>query len=108
MSRGRCVRLDTENRYVTPLQGIRRHGGSVQVYTNLPLPLAAALDLEPGETVTWKLLDRTRLLAVRLPERKELEGEAAIHRDDKAQGEQLLTQISQNWRRALSSEEKLI
>jgi hypothetical protein len=80
----------------------------VQVYANLPLPLAAALDLEPGETVTWKLLDRTRLLAVHLPERKELEGEAAIHRDDKAQGEQLLTQISQNGRRALSWAEKLI
>lgn len=78
------------------------------MYANLPLPLAAALDLEPGETVTWKLPDRTRLLAVRLPERKELEGEVAIHRADKAQREQLLTQISQNGRQALSWAEKLI
>jgi hypothetical protein len=31
----------------------------VQLYANLPLPLAAALDLEAGETVTWKVLDRT-------------------------------------------------
>jgi antitoxin component of MazEF toxin-antitoxin module len=65
-----------ENHYVTRLQGIRRQGGSVQVYANLPLPLAAALDLEPGEKVTWKVLDRTHLLLLRLPERKKLKGEA--------------------------------
>jgi len=65
-----------EYHYVTRLQGIRRRGGTVQVYANLPLPLAAALDLEPGETVTWKVLDRTHLLLVRLPERKPLQGVA--------------------------------
>jgi len=27
--------------------------------------LASALDLEPGETVTWKVLDRTQLLLLR-------------------------------------------
>ena len=48
----------------------------MQVYANLPLPLAAALDVEPGEAVTWKVLDRTHLLLVRLPERKKLKGEA--------------------------------
>jgi hypothetical protein len=37
----------------------------VQVYANIPLPLAAALDLEPGETVTWKVIDRTHLRLVR-------------------------------------------
>jgi len=65
-----------ENHYVTRLQGIRRQGGTVQVYANLPLPLAAALDLEPGEKVTWKVLDRTHLLLLRLPERKKLKGQA--------------------------------
>ena len=30
----------------------------------------------PGETVTWKVLDRTHLLLLRLPERKKLNGEA--------------------------------
>jgi len=69
-------RIDMESHYVTRLQGIRRQGGSVQVYANLPLPLAAALDVEPGETVTWKVLDRTHLLLVRLPERKKLKGQA--------------------------------
>jgi antitoxin component of MazEF toxin-antitoxin module len=61
-----------EDHYSTRLQGIRRQGGTVQVYANIPLPLASALDLEPGETVTWKVLDRTHLLLVRLPERREL------------------------------------
>jgi hypothetical protein len=65
-----------EYHYVTRLQGIRRRGGTVQLYANLPLPLAAALDLEPGETVTWKVVDRTRLLLVRLPERKQPQGVA--------------------------------
>ena len=60
--------------YLTRLQGIRRQGGTVQVYANIPLPLASALDLEPGETVTWKVADRTHLLLVRLPERKQLRG----------------------------------
>ena len=65
-----------EYHYVTRLQGIRRRGGTVQVYANLPLPLASALDLQAGETVTWKVLDRTHLLLVRLPERKPLQGVA--------------------------------
>ena len=61
-----------EEHYSTRLQGIRRQGGTVQVYANIPLPLASALDLEPGETVTGKVVDRTHLLLVRLPERKAL------------------------------------
>ena len=60
----------------TRLQGIRRPGGTVQVYANLPLPLASALDREAGETVTGKGVDRTPLLGVRLPERKPLPGVA--------------------------------
>ena len=60
--------------YVTRLQGIRRRSGTVQLYANVPLPLAAALDLEAGETVTWKVVDRTHLLLVRLPERKPVPG----------------------------------
>ncbi len=65
-----------EDNYLTRLQGIRRKGGTVQVYANIPLPLASALDLEPGEIVTWKPVNRTHLLLVRLPERKQLKGVA--------------------------------
>jgi hypothetical protein len=46
-----------EEQYTALLQGIRRQGGTVQVYANIPLPLASALDLEPDETVTWKVVD---------------------------------------------------
>jgi antitoxin component of MazEF toxin-antitoxin module len=72
-----CYYIDManlEDHYRTRLQGIRRQGGTVQVYANIPLPLASALDLEAGETVTWKVVDRTLLLLVRLPERKPLTG----------------------------------
>lgn len=65
-----------EDQYPTRLQGIRRQGGTVQVYANIPLPLASALDLEAGETVTWKVVDRRHLLLVRLPEQKTLKGAA--------------------------------
>jgi len=80
-----CYHIDMEYHYLTRLQGIRRRGGTVQLYANLPLPLAAALDLEPGETVTWKVLDRTHLLLVRLPERKQLKGQAAPRRKKSGQ-----------------------
>lgn len=52
----------------------------MQVYANLPLPLAAALDFEPGKKSTWKVLDRTYLLLLRLPERKKLKGKAVPQR----------------------------
>lgn len=64
--------MDTD--YPTRLQGIRRKSGQVQIYANIPLPLAAALDLEMGEQVRWKVLDRRRLVLVRAPGKKKLEG----------------------------------
>ena len=73
-----------EDQYPTRLQGIRRQGGTVQVYANIPLPLASALDVEPGETVTWKVVDRTHLLLVRLPEQKKLKGTAQAAVEKKA------------------------
>jgi antitoxin component of MazEF toxin-antitoxin module len=73
-----------EDHYVTRLQGIRRQAGTVQVYANIPLPLASALDLEPGEAVTWKVVDRTHLLLVRLPERKRLKGAALPSQNQQA------------------------
>ena len=57
-------RIDMQNHYVTRLQGIRRQRGSVQVHANLPC--AWLLDVEPGEKVTWKALDRTHLRLVRI------------------------------------------
>ena len=63
-----------EINYPTRLQGIRRKSGQVQIYANIPIPLAAALDLEPGEEIIWKVLDRTHVVLVRNKEKKKLEG----------------------------------
>ncbi len=73
-----------DDQYPTRLQGIRRQGGTVQVYANIPLPLASAMDLEAGETVTWKVVDRTHLLLVRLPAQNTLKGAAQAAMQKKA------------------------
>ena len=41
--------------YPTKVQAIRRKKAVSQCYVNLPLPLAAAIDIEPGEIVEWKV-----------------------------------------------------
>ena len=41
--------------YPTKVQAIRRQKAVSQCYVNLPLPLAAAIDIEPGEIVKWKI-----------------------------------------------------
>jgi hypothetical protein len=43
------------------VQVIRSKKQPPRFYVNIPLPLAAALDLEAGEEVQWQLLDRTDL-----------------------------------------------
>lgn len=58
--------------YPTRLQGIQRKSGQVQIYANIPLPLAAALDMEAGEMVQWKVLDRTQLVLVRASANKKI------------------------------------
>jgi len=47
------------------VQAIRSRGQNPRLYLNFPLALAAAIDLEPGEEVEWKLLDRGELHLVR-------------------------------------------
>ena len=51
--------------YLTKVQAIRRKKGMVQCYVNLPLPLAAAIDLQPGEMVEWKVDNRYKLWLIR-------------------------------------------
>ena len=51
--------------YLTKVQAIRRKKGKVQCYVNLPLPLAAAIDLQPGEMVEWKVDNRYKLWLIR-------------------------------------------
>ena len=53
------------------VQVIRSKKQPPRFYVNIPLPLAAALDLEAGESVQWQLLERTDLRLRRLEAKKE-------------------------------------
>lgn len=44
--------------YLSKLQVIRRGGQNRQYYLICPAPLAAALELEKGETLEWTIRDR--------------------------------------------------
>jgi hypothetical protein len=60
------VALDMPAEYVMKVQVIRSKRRQPRFFVNLPLPLAAALDLEAGEEVQWQLLDRADLRLKRL------------------------------------------
>src|SRR2546427_11641265 len=51
--------------YARKVQAIRWRGQQPRLYVSFPLGLAAAIGLEPGETVQWELLDRGELHLVR-------------------------------------------
>jgi len=48
-------------KYRLKVQAIRSQGQNPRLYVYVPLPLAAAIGLEPGEEVEWELLDRREL-----------------------------------------------
>ena len=52
--------------YVMKVQVIRSRARPPRFFVNVPLPLAAALDLTAGEPVQWQLLDRSDLRLKRL------------------------------------------
>ena len=52
--------------YEIKVQVIRSKGRAARVFVNIPMPLAAALDIQAGERVRWQLLDRSELRLVRL------------------------------------------
>jgi hypothetical protein len=52
--------------YVVRVQVIRSKGQAPRFYVNLPLPLAAALEVQAGEQVQWQLLGRSDLRLLRL------------------------------------------
>lgn len=52
-------------KYPLKIQAIRSKGQQARLYVYFPLPLAAAIGLEPGEEVQWELLDRGELHLVR-------------------------------------------
>jgi len=52
--------------YEMKVQMIRSKGRATRLFVNVPMPLAAALDLQAGERVRWQLLDRSDLRLIRL------------------------------------------
>jgi len=53
-------------KYPVKVQAIRSKGRTDRFYVFVPLPLAAAIDLEAGEEVQWKLTDRDTLSVQRI------------------------------------------
>jgi hypothetical protein len=64
------VSFNMQAEYVMKVQVIRSKKQPPRFYVNIPLPLAAALDLEAGESVQWQLLERTDLRLRRLEAKK--------------------------------------
>ena len=48
------------------LQAIRSKGRAARLFVNVPLALAAALEMQPGERLRWQLLNRSDLRLIRL------------------------------------------
>lgn len=55
-----------ETKYPLKIQAIRSKGQQQRLYVYLPLPLAAAINMQAGEEVQWELLDRGELHLRRL------------------------------------------
>jgi hypothetical protein len=47
------------------VQVVRAKAQKDRLYVNIPVPLAAAIGIEPGEQVEWELLDRGELHLIR-------------------------------------------
>ena len=52
--------------YPIKVQEIRSKGQAPRYYVSIPLPLAAALELEGGEEVQWQLWSRSDLRLIRV------------------------------------------
>lgn len=52
-------------KYSLKVQAIRPKGQTPKLYVYFPIPLAAAIGLEPGEEVEWELLHRGELHLIR-------------------------------------------
>jgi len=55
-----------QTQYPLKVQAIRSKGQQPRLYISVPVPLAAAIGLQPGETVQWELLSRGELHLLRI------------------------------------------
>jgi hypothetical protein len=54
--------------YQVRIQAIRSQGHNERPFVTIPVAIARALDLQKGETVEWKVVDRSQLLLLRQPQ----------------------------------------
>jgi len=54
--------------YQVRIQAIRSRGHNDRPFVTIPVAIARALDLQKGELVEWKVVDRALLLLVRKPQ----------------------------------------
>ena len=54
--------------YQVRIQAIRSRGHNERPFVTIPVAIARALDIQKGETVEWKIVDRSQLLLVRGPQ----------------------------------------
>jgi hypothetical protein len=57
--------MENQVKYSLKVQAIRPKGQTPKLYVYFPIPLAAAIGLQPGEEVQWELLHRGELHLVR-------------------------------------------
>jgi hypothetical protein len=57
--------MENPVKYTLKVQAIRPKGQTPKLYVYFPIPLAAAIGLEPGEEVQWESLDRGELHLIR-------------------------------------------
>jgi len=62
----RVAKKSTQVLFEMKLQVIRSKGRATRLFVNVPLALAAALDMQPGERLRWQLLNRSDLRLIRL------------------------------------------
>ena len=58
--------FEMKTQYPLKVQAILPKGSRPKFYVYVPIPLAAAIGLNPGDTVQWELLDRNELHLIRL------------------------------------------
>jgi hypothetical protein len=62
----RVASKSTQVPFEMKLQVIRSKGRASRLFVNVPLALAGALDMKPGERLRWQLLSRSDLRLIRL------------------------------------------
>lgn len=58
--------MSMQAKYPVKVQAIRSKGRTDRFYVFIPLPLAAAIGLEPGEEFQWSLTDKNHLSVHRI------------------------------------------